>query len=144
MIFYPRFTFKPEKLSKFFDILDKIHTSFLRYKNHKAVLFYSLLSSIVIQTASVFTQYFIFLSLDTSIPLNYAFFAFPLIFLSGYAIPSVNSLGSQEILYTTFFSNIGIAVGTIISASFLYHFVRLVVSLIGAYFYINDKEYIKK
>jgi uncharacterized protein (TIRG00374 family) len=144
MIFYPKYTYKPAKLAKFFEILDKIHSSFLRYKNHKKIIFYSLLSSFVIQIASIFTQYFVFLSLSTQIPLNYAFFAFPLIFLSGYAIPSVNSLGSQEILYTTFFTNLGVPVGTIISASFLYHFVRLVVSLIGAYYYINDKEYIKK
>ncbi len=144
MIFYPKFTIKPAKLVKFFDILDRIHSSFLRYRNNKKIIFYSLLSSILIQVASVLSQYFVFLSLNIEIPLNYSFFAFPLIFLSGYAIPSVNSLGSQEILYTTFFSNIGIAAGTIISASFLYHFVRLVVSLVGAYFYINDKEYIKK
>jgi uncharacterized protein (TIRG00374 family) len=144
MIFYPKYTYKPAKLSKFFEIIDRIHLSFLRYKNHKKIIFYSLLSSFVIQIASIFTQYFVFLSLSTQIPLNYAFFAFPLIFLSGYAIPSVNSLGSQEILYTTFFTNLGVPIGTIISASFLYHFVRLVVSLIGAYYYINDKEYIKK
>lgn len=144
MVFYPKFNFKPAKLIKFFDILDKVHSSFLRYRKHKKIIFYSLLSSLIIQIASVMTQYFVFMSLRTEIPLNYAFFAFPLIFLSGYAIPSVNSLGSQEILYSTFFSNIGVALNTIISASFLYHFVRLLVSLIGAYYYINDKEYVKK
>jgi uncharacterized protein (TIRG00374 family) len=144
IVFYPKYNFKPEKFIKIFDTLDKIHTSFLKYKNYPHLLFYSILSSIVIQAASVLTQYFVFLSLNIEIPLDYAFFAFPLVFLSGYAIPSVNSLGSQEVLYTSFFSNLGIATGIIISASFLYHFVRLVVSLIGAYFYINDKKYIKK
>lgn len=144
MIFYPKFQYKPKKLLKFINILDKIHASFLRYKNHTNLIFYSLLSSFVVQFASVFTQYFIFKSLNVDLPLNYAFFAFPLIFLSGYAIPSINSLGSQEVLYTTFFSSLLIPNTVIFSCSFAYHLVRLLVSLFGAYFYINDREYIKK
>jgi uncharacterized protein (TIRG00374 family) len=144
MIFYPRFKFRPQKILKFFSILDKVHSSFLRYKKYPKLIFYSLLSSFIVQFASIFTQYFVFKSINIDLPLNYAFFAFPLIFLSGYAIPSINSLGSQEVLYTSFFGNLGIELGTIISASFLYHFVRLVVSLLGAYFYVNDKEYFKK
>lgn len=144
MFFYPRFKIRPQRLIKFFDILDKIHSSFLRYKNQKLVIFYSLLASFIVQSASVLTQYFIFKSFGVDIPLNYAFFAFPLIFLSGYAIPSINSLGSQEVLYTTFFVTLGISSNIVISASFMYHLVRLLVSLFGAYFYINDKEYVKK
>jgi len=144
MIFYPKFKFKPIKLLRFFDILDKIHASFLRYRHHKRLIFISLLASFIVQVSSVLTQFFVFKSLGIDIPLNFAFFAFPLIFLSGYAIPSINSLGSQEILYTTFFSSIGVSVSIIISASFLYHFVRLLVSMLGAYFYVNDKEYVKK
>lgn len=144
MVFYPKFVFRPEKFKKFFEVLDKVHSSFLRYKKHPNLILYSVLSSFVVQVASVLTQYYVFKSLSIDLPLNFAFFAFPLIFLSGYAIPSINSLGSQEVLYTTFFTSIGISGTIIVSASFLYHFVRLVASLIGAYFYINDKEYVKK
>jgi uncharacterized protein (TIRG00374 family) len=144
LLFYPKFQLRPQKLIKFFEILDKVHTSFMRYRNNKKIIFYSFLSSLIIQFSSIFSQYFVFKSLEIEIPLNFAFFSFPLIFLSGYAIPSVNSLGSQEVLYSSFFSSLGIASATIISASFLYHLVRLFVSLIGAYFYVNDKEYIKK
>lgn len=154
MIFYPRFSYRPQKLLKLFDVLDKVHSSFLRYKKHKEIIFYSLLSSLIVQTASVLTQYFIFKSFGIDIPLDYTFFAFPLIFLSGYAIPSINSLGSQEVLYKTFFVVLissffisfpsGISSNIVISASFMYHLVRLFASLIGAYFYINDKEYVKK
>jgi len=144
MIFYPKFQYKPTNLLKFFNILDKIHASFLRYKKHFNLIFYSLLSSFVVQFASVFTQYYIFKALNVELPLNFAFFAFPLIFLSGYAIPSINSLGSQEVLYTTFFNSLLIPNPVILSCSFAYHIVRLLVSLLGAYFYINDREYVKK
>jgi uncharacterized protein (TIRG00374 family) len=144
MFFYPKFNYRSPKIQKILDILDKIHASFLRYRNQKKLIFYSLLASFIVQVASVLTQYYVFMALGTQISLEYAFFAFPLIFLAGYAIPSINSLGSQEVLYTTFFVSLGISSNIIITGSFLYHFVRLLVSLIGAYFYVNDKEYIKK
>jgi uncharacterized protein (TIRG00374 family) len=144
MVFYPKFKFRPNRILKLFEILDNVHGSFMRYRKHYDLILYSVLSSFIVQIASVLTQYFVFKSLGVDLPINFAFFAFPLIFLSGYAIPSINSLGSQEILYTTFFTSIGVAGGIIVSASFLYHFVRLVVSLLGAYFYINDREYVKK
>ena len=139
LIFYPKFTFKPKLLLKLFDVLDKIHASFMRYKKEPMLLGYSFLASLVVQMSAIFTQYYIFKSLEVTLPVDFSLFAFPIIFLSGYAIPSLNGIGSQEVLYTSFFSTIGVAAGICIAASFLYHISRLVVSLIGGLLYLNEK-----
>lgn len=137
--FYPKFTFKPKFLKKAFDLLDKIHTSFSRYRKEPIILFYSLLASIVVQLSAVFTQYYIFKSLEITLPINFSLFAFPVIFLSGYAIPSVNGIGSQEVLYTNFFGMVGVAAVVCVASSFLYHISRLLVSLIGGILYLYEK-----
>ena len=139
LVFYPKFTFKPKILLKLFVILDKIHGSFMRYRREPLLIGYSFLASIVVQMSAIFTQYFIFKSLDVTLPIDFSLFAFPIIFLSGYAIPSVNGIGSQEVLYTSFFSSIGVLASVCIAASFLYHISRLVVSLIGGLLYLNEK-----
>lgn len=139
LIFYPKFTFKPKLMLKVFNVLDKIHSSFMRYKKEPMLLGYSFLASLVVQMSAIFTQYFVFKALDVTLPIDFSLFAFPIIFLSGYAIPSVNGIGSQEVLYTTFFSSIGVAASLCIASSFLYHISRLVVSLIGGILYLNEK-----
>jgi uncharacterized protein (TIRG00374 family) len=139
LVFYPKFTFKPKLLLKIFNILDKIHDSFMRYKKEPLLLGYSFLASLVVQMSAIFTQYYIFKALDVTLPVDFSLFAFPIIFLSGYAIPSVNGIGSQEVLYTSFFSSIGVAASICIASSFLYHISRLVVSFIGGILYLNEK-----
>lgn len=139
LLFYPKFNFRPVVLNKVFDILDKIHSSFVKYKKLPNLLVISFVSSIFVQVFSVLSQFYIFKSLNVSIPIDYALFSFPIIFLSGYAIPSVNGIGSQEVLYTTFFTQLGIASSLIIASSFLYHIARLIVSLIGGLFYVTEK-----
>ena len=139
LLYYPKFNFKPKILTKLFVILDKIHASFMRYKKEPLILGYSFLASIVVQLSAIFTQYFIFKSINVDLPVDFSLFAFPIIFLSGYAIPSVNGLGSQEVLYTSFFATIGVIATVCIAASFLYHLARLLVSLIGGILYIYEK-----
>ena len=111
----------------------------MRYKKEPLILGYSFLASIVVQLSAIFTQYFIFKSINVDLPVDFSLFAFPIIFLSGYAIPSVNGLGSQEVLYTSFFATIGVIATVCIAASFLYHLARLLVSLIGGILYIYEK-----
>ena len=139
LIYYPKFTFKPPKLQKLFGILDKIHDSFKRYYKFPKILAISFGLSFLVQFASIFSQYFIFKSIGITIPMDFSLFAFPLIFISGYAIPSLNGIGSQDFLYTTFFQQVGVLAEFAVSASIFYHILRLGVSLIGGFLYVNEK-----
>jgi uncharacterized membrane protein YbhN (UPF0104 family) len=140
LIFYPRFKFEHRYLNKLFSVLDKIHNSFVRYKKFPHLILISLISSIVVQLFSVMSQFVLFLAIGYSLPLDYSFFAFPIIFLSGYAIPSLNGIGSQDFLYQKFFSSMGIVDESIIAASVLYHLSRFLVSLIGGILYALEKK----
>jgi len=140
LIFYPKFRINHTLFNKIFSIIDKIHDSFMRYKNFPQVILFSLISSFIVQFFSIMSQYVLFLAIGFNVPLDYAFFAFPIIFLSGYAIPSLNGIGSQDFLYQKFFNNIGIVSETVLAASVLYHLARFLVSLIGGIFYIIEKK----
>lgn len=140
LLFYPKFKFEHKFLNKIFSILDKIYDSFMRYKKFPHLLLASLVSSFIVQFFSIASQYVLFLSVGFALPWDYSFFAFPIIFLSGYAIPSLNGLGSQDFLYQQFFTSLGIVDETIIAASVLYHLSRFLVSLIGGFFYIMERK----
>ncbi|NBO36899.1 UPF0104 family protein [bacterium] len=139
LVYYPKFNFKPKKLEKIFGLLDKIHSSFKRYYKFPKILAISFGLSFLVQFGSIFSQFFIFKSIGISLPIDFSMFAFPLIFISGYAIPSLNGLGSQDFLYTTFFQQINVLTEFAVSASIFYHFVRLGVSLIGGFLYVKEK-----
>jgi len=140
LLFYPKFKFEHRFFNKIFSILDKIHNSFSRYRRTPQLILISLFSSFIVQFFSIMSQFVLFLAVGFNLPLDYSFFAFPVIFLSGYAIPSVNGIGSQDFLYEKFFSSLGIMTETILAASVLYHLSRFLVSLIGGFFYIIDKK----
>ena len=65
----------------------------------------------------------------------YSMFALPLITLAGFFIPSLNGIGVQDALYVSMFSVVGISAESALTASVLYHILRLVVSLIGGVLY---------
>lgn len=140
LIYYPRFRFNHRFFTKIFSILDKIHDSFSRYKKLPQLILISLVSSFAVQIFSILSQYVLFLAVGFNLALDYSFFAFPIIFLSGYAVPSVNGIGSQDFLYQKFFSPLGILSETVLAASVLYHISRFLVSLIGGIFYIIEKK----
>ena len=141
LVFYPKFRFDLKFFNKIFIILDKIHSSFMRYKKHPLLIFYSFISSVLVQVLSVLSQFVLFLAVNVSLPVAYSFFAFPIIFLSGYAIPSLNGLGSQDVLYQNFFLFINVNKEAIIDSSLLYHLARFIVSLIGGLIYLIDKKH---
>ncbi len=141
LVFYPKFRFDLKFFNKIFIILDKIHSSFMRYKKHPLLIFYSFISSVLVQVLSVLSQFVLFLAVNVSLPVAYSFFAFPIIFLSGYAIPSLNGLGSQDVLYQNFFLFINVNKEAIIASSLLYHLARFIVSLIGGLIYLIDKKH---
>jgi len=140
LLFYPKFKFENRFFNKIFSILDKIYDSFMRYRKFPHLLLASLVSSFIVQFFSIASQYVLFLAVGFALPWDYSFFAFPIIFLSGYAIPSLNGLGSQDFLYQQFFTSLGIVDETIIAASVLYHLSRFLVSLIGGFFYIMERK----
>lgn len=140
LLFYPKFKFEHKYFNKIFNIIDKIYNSFQRYRNQKLTLLLSFLSSFVVQFFSVASQYTLFLAVFVYLPIAYSFFAFPVTFLSGYAIPSINSIGSQDVLYKEIFKDYALE-STILAASILYHFSRFLVSLIGGLFYIIEKKH---
>jgi hypothetical protein len=112
----------------------------MTYKNFPIVLIISFLASLLVQVFSVLSQYFLFNAVGVFPSLEFSFFAFPLIFLSGYALPSINGVGTQDYLYSQFFSLINVVVEVSLASSMLFHFSRLLTSLIGGIFYIIDKN----
>ncbi len=123
---------KVKRLEKFVDAV-KV------YFTRKDILSYAFITSIFVQVCSVFTQHFIFVALGFDIPIAYSFFAFPVIILASFIIPSQNSFGVQDVLYATFFASLGITSADAVSASVIYHLVRLVISLVGGLFYALEK-----
>ncbi|MEK7594971.1 MAG: lysylphosphatidylglycerol synthase transmembrane domain-containing protein [Patescibacteria group bacterium] len=124
---------------KRFSKIKSFNESLAKYKHHKDVLFYAVFTSVFVQVCSVLTQYFIFRSLQADVSLFYAFFAFPVIILASFIIPSQNSFGVQDALYAAFFLNAGISVEVSLSASVIYHVIRLIVSMLGGLFYAIDR-----
>lgn len=127
-------------LSSRFGKINKIYFSLLQYKSYTSVLTWAFVTSIIVQLLSIFTQYFIFMSLGITLPFFNALFLLPLITLASFFIPSLNGLGVQDALYVQLFAPLGVSSQIALSASILYHIFRLAVSLIGGIFYAIDKE----
>ncbi len=120
----------------------KIFDSLLLYRGKNAVLLNAFGTSFIVQLIAITTQYFIFKSLGVDLPILYSLFVFPIITLASFFIPSLNGIGVQDFLYVQLFAVVGVPAIVAISASLLYHFFRLVVSLAGGVFYVlqNDNE----
>ncbi len=123
---------KIKKIGKFIDALKA-------YRGRKDIVSYALVTSVFVQLFSILTQHFIFISLGYNIPLTFSLFAFPVIILASFLIPSQNSFGVQDALYAGFFSQVGVSVEGAFSASIVFHLIRLVVSLLGGLFYAIEK-----
>ncbi|MBD3366153.1 flippase-like domain-containing protein [candidate division WWE3 bacterium] len=127
-------------LAKKISFFEKIYSALISYKNNTKPLFKAFLISFAVQLLSIFTQYFIFLSLGVELPLFYSFFVFPVITLAGFFVPSLNGLGVQDALYISFMGMVGVSESLALSASILYHLSRLLVSLIGGVLYALGKN----
>lgn len=127
-------------LSKKVGFLKKLYDALMVYKNYPKVLVFAMLTSFLIQLLSIMTQYFAFMSIGIKLPLFYCFMVFPVITLAGFFIPSINGLGVQDALYVSMFSFVGVSASTAVSASIIYHMIRMSVSLIGGIFYALAKD----
>lgn len=114
--------------------------SLYSYRHNKSVVYWALVTSIIVQLCAIFTQYFIFIALGAELPLWAAFMFFPLITLASFFIPSLNGIGVQDTLYRDLFVLVNIASPVALSASILYHISRLTVSLIGGLLYAAGKD----
>lgn len=122
-----------------FKFFTKIHESLSVYKNSKNIVVMALLSSLLVQLIAIFSQYFVFSSLDVSVSIAYAMLVLPFITLMGFFIPSLNGIGVQDALYISMFGFVGVPAEVCLSASILYHMFRMFVSLIGGVLYAMGK-----
>jgi uncharacterized membrane protein YbhN (UPF0104 family) len=80
------------------------------------------------------------MALGVKLPIFYSLMYFPLITLLGFFIPSINGLGVQDALYNRFFPSWMVGEGVAITASIIYHMIRMLVSLLGGVFYALGKD----
>jgi uncharacterized protein (TIRG00374 family) len=126
-------------LSKKINFAKKLHDSFVLYKAQRNKLAFAMLTSLLVQLCAIFSQYFVFSSLGYTVPLGFALFVLPVITLAGFFIPSINGIGVQDLMYKELFKLVGVPPVVSLSASILYHFLRLSVSLIGGLLYATGK-----
>jgi len=109
------------------------------YKGNWQLISKVFVLAVIVQLISVLTQYTLFLSLGIKIDPFFALFAFPVITLATFFIPSLNGIGVQDALYMTLFSMLGVPQELSLAASVLYHLFRLGVSLVGGVLYALGK-----
>lgn len=117
-------------------LMDAINT----YKNNPDAVWYAFALSFVVQLLAIVSQLLIFYSLGSYPPLLYAFSVLPVITLAGFFIPSLNGIGVQDALYVSMFSLVGVSADLALSASVIYHFSRLAVSLVGGVMYASGMD----
>ena len=127
-------------LAKKIGFFRKIRDSLLAYKDARKALFIAFLTSFLIQAVSILPQYFVFLALGLKVPFTFALFVLPVITFAGFFIPSLNGFGVQDALYMSFLGMVDAPASMALSASILYHFSRLLVSLIGGVLYALGKS----
>lgn len=123
-----------------FKKIQPIYESIYQYKNERKVVIFSLATSLLVQLLTIFTQYFVFMSIGVHLPVFYSLIFFPMIILASFFIPSLNGIGVQDYLYISIFGAIGIQNEVALSASILFHLFRLSVSLIGGVLYAVGKD----
>lgn len=118
----------------------KIYDSLYMYNGKTKVLSFALVTSVLVQLISVFTQFFVFKAIGVDLPILYSLFIFPVIILGSFFIPSLNGLGVQDTMYMNFFLTVGATSELGLSASILFHLFKLSVSLIGGLLYALGKD----
>lgn len=127
-------------VAKKISLVDKVYQSLMAYKGNFKVVWNAFLTSFLVQLIAIFTQFFVFKAMGVDLPIMYALFVFPVIFLVSFFIPSINGFGVQDFLYIQFFANMGVSTELALSTSIIYHLFRLVVSLIGGVLYAIGKD----
>lgn len=121
-------------------VVQKLYNALKVYKKSRSLLTSSLATSFIVQMCAVVTQYYAFLAVGADPNFPYSLAVIPIITLAGFFIPSINGVGVQDFLYMNLFVLVGVSNPLSLSASLVYHFFRLLVSLLGGVFYALDKE----
>ena len=139
ILYFPVLNLFAKKI-KFFRKFKRASLLFLKDKKRGLlVLFYSLL----VQVFSFSSTYALFLGLGVVLPL-WSVFAFMPIAAFSLLIPSFNGFGTQELVYSYLFANVGVTSIVSITASLLIHIVRLIMSLLGGISLLFGLGYEKK
>jgi len=128
-------------ISRFIGIFKKFHDAVWFYKESKKAVLKALFFSLFVQIGAIFSHFFTSLSLGISIPIAFAFFAFPVIGFISFLPISISGIGVQDNIYVFIFEKIGISAAMAASASILYHALRILNSLIGWLFLTFDKDF---
>ncbi len=120
--------------------LGKLYDALILYRFKYSVLLWAFLTSFLVQFMSIFTQYFIFRALGIDLSFSYALLVLPVITMASFFIPSLNGVGVQDALYIKLFQVVGVSSELALSASIIYHLLRLLVSLLGGVFYVFEKD----
>ena len=121
--------------SSWHPVIEKFQKIIYSYKDKRKVLIKAFLLSFGVQFCSVGAELCAFYSLGLRPPLGQSVFFLPLINFVAFLPISFNGLGVQDGLFIFAFSKVGMAREGALSASVTYHFMRLVVSLIGGLLY---------
>jgi uncharacterized protein (TIRG00374 family) len=118
----------------------KIKETLELYTNNKDMLRDALLTSFIVQFLAIGSQYLIFLSLGIYPNVMYVLTFIPITVVLGFVIPAINGVGIQDYLYVLFLGVLGVKPELALASSILYHFARLLISLIGGFTYAVDKK----
>lgn len=127
-------------LAKKIGVFKKVYDAMVAYKDHKTVLLNAFITSFAVQVVAILSHFFVLKAIGVDVPIFYALFVFPVIFLTSFIIPSLNGMGVQDFLYIQFFTAVGVSADLALSASIIYHLFRVFVSLIGGVLYAVEKS----
>jgi len=124
--------------SSWHPVIEKFQRIIYSYKDKHGVLIKAFLLSFGVQFCSVGAELCAFHSLGLHPPFGLSVFFLPLINFVAFLPISFNGLGVQDGLFVFAFSKVGIVREAALSASVTYHFMRLVVSLVGGLLYAME------
>lgn len=107
--------------------------------SHKKYAFLIILFSIFVQLCSFGMAYVLFVGFGVILPLSSVIAYMPLTSLS-ILIPSFNGFGTQELVYSSLFSTVGVTAELSIAVSVLIHAIRLLMSLLGGVLILTGKK----
>lgn len=124
-----------KKIANLHPLLKKLSDAVFSYQHKKKVLVKAFLLSFGVQACSVLAEVSAFYAMGVKVPLAYSFFVLPLVNFAAFLPVSVNSLGTQDVLFAFVYAPKGVSTDLAAAASIAYHFIRFGTSLIGGALY---------
>ncbi|MFH1397247.1 MAG: lysylphosphatidylglycerol synthase transmembrane domain-containing protein [Candidatus Omnitrophota bacterium] len=118
------------------EALKDLHEEIYYFRDHKKIIVYNLLLSIVIQAITPLTYYIISLALGLEINILYFFIFLPVIGAITLLPISIGGLGVREMSIVYFFAKVGVAKDMAFTMSLLNSFFMVVYAGIGGLIYV--------